>query len=100
MKSISWSMCAHVIGCHHNSYTLCNPVPELRSLFPLVSFLFPRPLLHNHYFSILHSNLNPLIHSRNSVCPTLPDLHALSLSTLTKDPVIPSWTYSSPFLRS
>ena len=57
-------------GC----YTLCNPIPKLRSLFPLVPFLFPRPLLHIHYFPIPYSNFNPLIRSWNSICLTLPNL--------------------------
>ena len=55
-------------------YTLCNPAPELQSLFPLVPLLFPRPLLRIHYFSIPYSNFNPSICTRNSICPTLLDL--------------------------
>ena len=41
---------------------------------PLSHFHFQRPLLCIYYFLIPHSNLNPLIHSQNSVCLTLPDL--------------------------
>ena len=40
-------------------YTLCNTIPELRSLLPLDPCLFPRPLLCIHYFPILHSNFKP-----------------------------------------
>ena len=42
--------------------------------FPSSHFHFPRPLLCIHYFSIPHSNLDPLIHSQNSICLTLPVL--------------------------
>ena len=55
-------------------YTPCNTIPELRSLFPLDPCSFPRHLLCTHYSSILHSNFDPWFCSRNSVCPTLPNV--------------------------
>ena len=49
----------HGIIMETTCYTPCNTVPELRSLLPLDPCLFPRPLLHIHYFSILYFNFDP-----------------------------------------
>ena len=72
-------------------YTPCNTIPELRSLLPLDPCSFPRPLLHIHYFPILHSNFKPWFCFWNSIYLTLPDPpHSMPV------PVYPDWGFCNP----
>ena len=66
-------MCQFLSGTMSYIYiTLCATLYQNSNpYFPSSHFRLQRPLLCFHYFSIPNSNLNPLIHFRNFVCPAL-----------------------------